>query len=43
MSFYQTSYTNELQLRYAIKEYLEYWNHYHPYAGFNGKMVLTYL
>ena len=35
-------FTNELQLRFVVKEYLEYWNHYRPHAGLNGNMVLPY-
>jgi hypothetical protein len=30
------------QLRFAIKEFLEYWNHYRPHAGLGGKMVKPY-
>ena len=29
-------------LRLAVKEYLEYWNHYRPHAGLDGRMVLPY-
>ena len=35
-------FTNERQLRLAVKEYLEYWNHYRPHARLNGNMVLPY-
>ena len=28
--------------RFAVKEYWEYWNHYLPHAGLDGKMVLPY-
>ena len=35
-------FTNERQLRLAVKEYLEYWNHYRPHAGLNGNIVLPY-
>ena len=35
-------FSNELQLRFAVKEYLEYWNHYRPHAGLDGRMVLPY-
>ena len=35
-------FTNEQQLRLAVKEYLEYWNHYRPHAGLDGRMVLPY-
>ena len=35
-------FTNERQLRIAVKEYLEYRNHYRPHAGLNGNMVLPY-
>ena len=34
--------TSEQQLRLAVKEYLEYWNHYRPHAGLGGKLVLPY-
>ena len=33
---------SEYQLRFAVKEYLEYWNHYRPHAGLNGNMILPY-
>ena len=35
-------FTNELQLRFAVKEYLKYWNHFRPHAGLDGRMVLPY-
>ena len=35
-------FTSERQLRLAVKEYLEYWNHYRPHAGLGGKMVKPY-
>ena len=35
-------FTNEQQLRFAVKEYLEYWTHYRPHAGLDGRMVLPY-
>ena len=35
-------FTNEHQLRFAVKEYLEYWKHYRPHAGLDGRMVLPY-
>ena len=35
-------FTNEQQLRLAVKEYFEYWNHYRPHAGLDGRMVLPY-
>ena len=35
-------FSNERQLRFAVEQYLEYWNHYRPHAGLNGKMVLPY-
>ena len=35
-------FSNEYQLRVAVKEYLEYWNHYRPHAGLNGNMILPY-
>lgn len=36
------SFINELQLYLAVKEYLEYWNHYHLRAGLNENIVLSY-
>ena len=35
-------FTSERQLRLAVKEYLEYWNHDRPHAGLGGKMVKPY-
>ena len=35
-------FTYEWQLRFAVKEDLEYWNHYRPHAGLDGRMVLPY-
>ncbi|MDD4816336.1 MAG: integrase core domain-containing protein, partial [Victivallaceae bacterium] len=35
-------FTSEAQLRLAVKEYLEYWNHYRPHAGLEGKLVMPY-
>ena len=35
-------FTSEAQLRLAVKEYLEYWNHYRPHAGLDGKLVMPY-
>ena len=35
-------FTNEAQLRLAVKEYLKYWNHYRAHAGLGGRMVQTY-
>ena len=35
-------FSNERQLRFAVKKYLEYWNHYRPHAGLDGRMVLPY-
>ena len=35
-------FTSERQLRLAVKEYLEYWNHYRPHAGLGEKMVKPY-
>ena len=35
-------FTTQAQLRLAVKEYLEYWNHYRPHAGLDGKMVMPY-
>ena len=35
-------FTSERQLRLAVKEYLEYWNHYRPHAGLGGRMVKPY-
>ena len=34
-------FTSERQLRLAVKEYLEYWNHYRPHAGLGGKSGQT--
>ncbi len=33
---------SEAQLLLAVKEYLEYWNHYRPHAGLGGAMVIPY-
>ena len=35
-------FTTQAQLRLAVKEYLEYWNHYRPMQGLDGKMVNPY-
>ncbi len=35
-------FTSVAQLRLAVKEYLEYWNHYRPHAGLDGKLVMPY-
>ena len=35
-------FTSEAQLRIAVREYLEYWNHYRPHAGLGGNMVKPY-
>ena len=35
-------FTSEAQLRIAVREYLEYWNHYRPHAGLGGRMVMPY-
>jgi len=35
-------FTSETQLRIAVREYLEYWNHYRPHAGLGGNMVKPY-
>ena len=35
-------FTSEMQLRIAVGEYLEYWNHYRPHAGLGGNMVKPY-
>lgn len=35
-------FTTQAQLRLAVKEYLEYWNHYRPMEGLGGKMVNPY-
>lgn len=35
-------FTSEAQLRIAVKEYLEYWNHYRPHEGLGGRMVMPY-
>ena len=32
-------FASERQLRLAVKEYLEYWNHYRPHEGLGGIMV----
>lgn len=31
--------TSENQLRYVMKEYLEYYNHERPHRGLGGKMI----
>ncbi len=35
-------FTSAAQLRIAVKEYLEYWNHYRPHEGLGGNMVIPY-
>ena len=35
-------FTDEWQLRFAVTEYLEYWNHYRHHAGLGGGMVMPY-
>ena len=35
-------FTSAAQLRIAVKEYLEYWNHYRPHEGLGGSMVMPY-
>ena len=35
-------FSNERQLRIAVAEYLEYWNHYRPHAGLGGGIVKPY-
>lgn len=35
-------FTSEAQLRIAVRDYLEYWNHYRPHAGLGGTMVKPY-
>lgn len=35
-------FTSEAQLRYAMNQYLEYWNHYRLHAGLSGAMVKPY-
>lgn len=35
-------FSSEAQLRYAVNQYLEYWNHYRPHAGLGGQMVNPY-
>lgn len=35
-------FTSQEQIRMAVKEYLEYWNHYRPHAGLDGNLVLPY-
>ena len=35
-------FTSQGQLRIAVREYLEYWNHYRPHEGLGGSMVMPY-
>ena len=35
-------FTSQRQLRIAVREYLEYWNHYRPHEGLGGSMVIPY-
>ena len=35
-------FTSQGQLRIAVREYLEYWNHYRPHEGLGGRMVMPY-
>ena len=35
-------FTSQGQLRIAVREYLEYWNHYRPHEGLGGNMVMPY-
>ena len=35
-------FADERQLRIAVAEYLEYWNHYRPHAGLSGGIVKPY-
>ena len=35
-------FTSQRQLRIAVREYLEYWNHYRPHEGLGGNMVMPY-
>ena len=35
-------FTSQGQLRIAVWEYLEYWNHYRPHEGLGGSMVMPY-
>jgi len=35
-------FSSAAQLRYAVNQYLEYWNHYRPHAGLGGAMVKPY-
>ena len=35
-------FTSAAQLRIAVKEYLEYWNHYRPHEGLGGSIVMPY-
>lgn len=30
------------QIRLAVTEFLEYWNHYRPHEGLGGKMIQPY-
>ena len=32
--------TSEAQLRYLVKEFLEYYNHERPHSGLGGKMII---
>jgi len=32
-------FTSEQQLRYAVRQYLEYWHHCRPCAGLGGPMI----
>ena len=35
-------FTTQGQLQIAVREYLEYWNHYRPHEGLGGSMVIPY-
>ena len=35
-------FTSAVQLQIAVKEYLEYWNHYRPHEGLGGSLVMPY-
>ena len=35
-------FTSQGQLRIAVREYLDYWNHYRPHEGLGGSMVMPY-
>ena len=35
-------FSSAAQLRYAVNQYLEYWNHYRPHAGLGDAMIKPY-